>query len=295
MLGFNIKDLYVASFFVLVLIGAFFLEKAPQPEQIVDTRAEESSNEIFLAESLFAYDPNTEKVLFKKNEETVLPLASITKLMTAYVALSSLPKETVVTISKQSLMMPDDHGLLVDEKWQLSNIIEFMLLVSSNDAARSIRETYENIHSNSFIASMNVTAVELGMMKTIFYNESGLDAEETAGAYGTALDVAILLDAFSKKFPEALSGTGLESRKFTSLSGIVHNVENTNKDINTFPGRLGSKTGLTDIAGGNLAFIFDRGILSPVVAVVLGSTKDGRFADMHLLVESIMEKELAPF
>lgn len=69
-----------------------------------------------------------------------------------------------------------------------------------------------------------------------------------------------------------------------SLDGAVHNLENTNKFVETFPGIVASKTGTTDLAGGNFALIFDAGPMRPIAVVVLGSTPDERFSDAEQLI-----------
>lgn len=291
MYEYNTKDLKIVSVIFVVLAILFFIGHMNN-EPTTDGKAVFQSISVtandFTGNSLYAYDTTTDEVLFAQNENEILPLASITKLMTAYVALKSLPQDTIVTISSSAISMTDDHGLLVDEKWLLEDIAKFTLLVSSNDGARAIREKFESTLPNSFVASMNAYAKVLGMNNTTFYNESGLDEGVLAGSYGTASDVAILLEAFSNEYPQILATTAMKNVSLTSLSGVTHNIENTNESIYTYPGRLGSKTGLTNIAGGNLAFIFDRGVLSPTIVVVLGSTKEGRFEDMHVLINAIL-------
>ena len=72
----------------------------------------------------------------------------------------------------------------------------------------------------------------------------------------------------------------------TDVHGFTHNVENTNTSAAAIPGLIGSKTGFTDLAGGNLAVVFDVGLSRPVIAVVLGSTKETRFTDIEQLVNA---------
>ena len=77
-----------------------------------------------------------------------------------------------------------------------------------------------------------------------------------------------------------------EEVDFVSLSGFVHRVPNTNILTNSFVNIIASKTGLTRLAGGNLAIVFDADLGRPVVAVVLGSTEEGRFTDMKQLISA---------
>jgi D-alanyl-D-alanine carboxypeptidase len=148
---------------------------------------------------------------------------------------------------------------------------------------------------------MNAKAEELGLTQMQFYNESGLDIESstsgdlpqngssarasaTAGGYGSAHDVASLFSKLWRKYPAAVEITAMPAARIVSQDNIVHVLPNTDGAIGKFSGLIASKTGYTTLAGGTLAIIFDRGISDPVVAVVLGSSQQGRFDDMAKLV-----------
>ena len=72
------------------------------------------------------------------------------------------------------------------------------------------------------------------------------------------------------------------------LDGTLHTLQNTNQIIDVVPNPLLSKTGFTDLAGGNLVIVFDAGINHPVAIVVLGSTKEERFTDVRALVNETL-------
>ena len=74
----------------------------------------------------------------------------------------------------------------------------------------------------------------------------------------------------------------------TSSSGRVRGIPNTNQTVQMFPGIEASKTGYTDLAGGNLAVIIDATLGHPVAIVVLGSTKEGRFEDVQILYKALL-------
>ena len=101
--------------------------------------------------------------------------------------------------------------------------------------------------------------------------------------------MAVLLAHLLIKNPELLDATRESDLLFRSLSNITHKGKNTNPLVATVPGVLASKTGYTDLAGGNLALAFDAGLGHPIVAVVLGSTYDGRFSDIRKLIVASME------
>ena len=250
-----------------------------------------------IGKSAFVYDVSTAKVLFKKNEFAQLPLASITKLMTALLATELVQRDSHITIRKEFLQEEGDSGLLSGESWRLKDLLDFSLMVSSNDGARSIASVVGalNLKSNDydlgrkdFIAKMNERAKELGLKETYFINESGLDENGLSGGYGSAIDVAKLMEYILTNRPEILEATKYQSVNINSLTKS-HLAINTNIDINQIPGLMASKTGYTDLAGGNLIVTFDASIGRPIIVVVLGSSEEGRFADVDTLVKASLE------
>ena len=108
-----------------------------------DSYDQETSLKIFgdvelKAKSAYVFDVVKNEVLFKKNEFVQLPLASITKLMTALTAVELLPENSRITIRKEFLREEGDTGLLSGESWRLKDLLDFSLTVSSNDGARSV-------------------------------------------------------------------------------------------------------------------------------------------------------------
>ena len=250
-----------------------------------------------IAKSAYVFDIKENKVLYKKNEFIQLPLASLTKLMMALTASRLFPVNSKVIIKKEFLSAEGDSGLFADESWRLSDLLDFSLMVSSNDGARSIAsvvgafdlKTEDYILGRrDFITKMNLLAKELDLKQTYFTNESGLDVGGVSGGYGSAIDVANLMKYILKNYPDILEATKYQSLEILSLTKI-HKAENTNIDINKIPNLIASKTGYTDMAGGNLAVAFDASIGRPVIVVVLGSSVDGRFNDVSALVKASLE------
>jgi D-alanyl-D-alanine carboxypeptidase len=136
---------------------------------------------------------------------------------------------------------------------------------------------------------MNSRAQELGLKSVLFYNDNGLDLDvdsENSGAYGNAEDVAKLVDYIIQKHPEILEPTKHSRMSIVSKNNIVHDIKNTNIIVENIPGVIGSKTGFTDLAQGNLTVAFSPGLSGPFVAVVLGSTYDDRFNDINRLISA---------
>lgn len=248
------------------------------------------------SKSAIVWDIEKEKIIFSKNGTAVYPLASVTKLMTAYTAQKHAPDILSVTIQNQDIALEGDQGLLLGEQWRLINLIDYGLVTSSNDAMSAIAAAVGSIndiqitHEDSkkkFISLMNTSAHELNLDTLNFNNESGLDDEErnVAGGYGSALDVSRLLGVMLREHPDSLFRTRDPYVSLSSINGFEHTGANTNLSTSRIPGLLASKTGFTDLAGGNLAIVFDAGLNRPVAVVVLGSSIEGRFRDIEKLVE----------
>jgi D-alanyl-D-alanine carboxypeptidase len=249
--------------------------------------------------SAFVWDSRNKKILYSKNEKEVMGIASITKLMTSIVALDIVPAFTTINITSKSLDTEGDSGLYANEKWRLRDLIQFSLTMSSNDGMSAIAESIGAYQSNSddkeladasFVSLMNQYAQKLQLTNTNFKNETGLDKNlDTVGAYSTAEDVAKLMDYAIKTQPIALEATNRENFGIRSLSGISHLALNTNEIVGKIPNLIASKTGYTDLAGGNLVVAFNTDLDNPIIVSVLGSSREGRFSDVLRLVEATNE------
>lgn len=273
----------------------------PEPIAIVDEQKVAGSTPFDLleldAKAVYVYDLFEKKVLYKKNEFAQLPLASLTKLMMAVTAVDLLPDDTEITIRKEFLQEDGDSGLLVSESWKMKDLLDFSLVVSSNDGARALasvigafnmEEKDYDLGRRDFITKMNEKAQELGLKYTYFVNETGLDIDEVSGGYGSAIDVAKLMEYMLANEPEILEATKFQNITVDSLN-TTHTGKNTNIDVGNIPGLIASKTGYTNMAGGNLAVAFDTSIGRPVIVVVLGSTIEGRFEDVSKIVKASFE------
>jgi D-alanyl-D-alanine carboxypeptidase (penicillin-binding protein 5/6) len=121
-------------------------------------------------------------------------------------------------------------------------------------------------------------------------NEHGLDrGENRVGAYGSAKDMVVLFEYILKNYPDLLEATKYSHLTFQDESGALYTANNTNVASDLIPSLIASKTGYTDLAGGNLVVAFDAGLNHPVIVSVLGSTRDDRFADTLTLVNATMK------
>jgi D-alanyl-D-alanine carboxypeptidase len=241
------------------------------------------------ARSAAVLDVQTGKILYSKESESQVPLASLTKIMTAITAYDSTSTETIVTIDPEDSKVESANGLIPGEKWQLGELIRYMLIVSSNDGASAIARTIGQDDKNLFVSMMNENANKLGLSNTFFLNESGLDVgNEVAGGYGSALDVARMLVYVAGRAPEIVNSTTYDKLKFVALDKKSYNAVNTNSYVASMPNAIASKTGTTDLAGGNLAVVFDSGLGRPIAVVVLGSTAEDRFVDVEKLIHATL-------
>ncbi len=254
------------------------------------------------AKSVFVWDVNDDRIIFAKHEHDKMPLASVTKMMVALVATELLPRDTKVTIAAEDIREEGDSGLRVGETWTLGELLDFTLVASSNDGASALAsvagahlfaadETVNRVQAKErFIARMNKRAAELGLTDTHFRNVTGLDlGSVTEGAYGSARDMAMLFEYVWKKHPELFSQTARSTMTVTSEDRVTHRVANTNEAVESLTGVIGSKTGFTELAGGNLVVVVDVGIDHPIVVAVLGSTRNGRFEDVAKLADGAVK------
>lgn len=287
---------------ILLIIFFVFTKYFPVQPQIkpIETVALTVFDALSLqAKAVYVYDMADQRELYSRNSNAQLPLASLTKIMMTVTTLSILPQNSIITIDANALKSEGNSGLMDNERFHLVDLIELTLLESSNDGASAIANSAgssgilpvsDNFGRGSFVDSMNILAGKLDMNQTYFLNPTGLD-ETTglSGAYGSAKDVANLFSYAISKYPEIFGVTTNENREFESVDLLKHKVKNTNTFVSKIPSLLASKTGYTDLAGGNLVIAFDAGVNHPIIVSVLGSTEKGRFEDAEKLVFASLE------
>jgi D-alanyl-D-alanine carboxypeptidase len=293
--------LIVVALIIVVRNDAIFLTQKTQTEVIV---SEPQKDTVFKdlkleAKSVYVYDVKNNKAIFDIEPETQLPLASITKLMVALAASEIIPEYLLIPIKGEDLLPEGDTGLKPGELWKRNRLIDMALVTSSNDAIHAIASVAgslmttnapdEDTERKAFVKYMNEIAQRLGLTQTYFLNGSGLDVSTgVSGSYGSAKDVAQLTAHILKEKPELLEATQYGSIAISSENSI-HLLSNTNKALPSIPHVLASKTGYTDLSGGNLVVAWNAGLDRPIIITVLGSSYDGRFEDMKNLVGATLE------
>lgn len=236
------------------------------------------------ANAYVVYDVVGKKVIASRNENKKLPLASLTKIMTGITALSMYEKDKKIIINSKNIVESLDLGLKSNQSWKLDELLKYTLVFSSNDGAQAIAENLGG--EDVFITNMNKVAIELNLdMK--FTNAAGLDLKGMVGGTGSALDVAKMMIVAQKLMPQILDSTTHTRVSAVSSSGTLNGIPNTNQIVDKFSGLEASKTGFTDMAGGNLALVVDVTLGRPVVIVILGSTKNERFTDAYKLYNAL--------
>lgn len=245
------------------------------------------------AEAVYVWDVIGQRALYEENPDRVLPLASITKLMTALVAYELVPDETPVTISRAAAAQQSGGSLTAGETFEVKELADFALISSYNSAAYTLASSVGELLGDGdamaqFIAAMNIQADELNLKTLEYKNPTGLDISTTeAGAVGSARDTSFLMEYILLNYPEILTPTVTEHTRLYNTAGDFHEAFNTNTILADIPNLLGSKTGYTDLAGGNLTIAFDAGFNRPIIVTVLGSTHSERFNDVKKIVAAV--------
>lgn len=241
------------------------------------------------AKAAIVYDLYTGEILYAKNADAQLPLASLTKLLTVYSALAKLSPDTPITIPSSAAFVEGAHTFNVGQTFSLSDLARLTLTASLNDGAYAIASATAERENRSQSEMLASAAVALNLSQTYAVNGSGLDENSAiSGGYGSAYDIARLAGALVDKAPDISSATTLDSAEAVSAGGTSFRVINTDPIVGTIPRLLLSKTGYTDLAGGNLVLVFDAGIGHPIAIVVLGSSLKSRFTDGTILVASVL-------
>ena len=207
------------------------------------------------------------RVLYEKNADERVPIASITKVMTLLLAFEAvhdgrLTMETPVPVSEHAYHMGGSQiWLEPGEHFTLDEMIKAICVSSANDAA--VAELVGGSEP-AFVEQMNARAASLGMEQTSFRNACGLDAE---GHLSTARDVAAMSRTILNTCPEVLHYTGIWT---DTLRGGATQLVNTNKLLRRYEGITGLKTGTTGGAGICISASATRNGLS-LIAVILGA------------------------
>lgn len=212
-----------------------------------------SANEILCpnAKSVYLVDAETNKVIYAKNEDLKLPMASMTKVMTLALIYDAIKENRVslntkITCSEHAKSMGGSQVYLeVGEVHELSEMLKCIAIASANDCAVAVSEAIYGSEAN-FVSYMNKKAKELGMTNTHYIDVTGLSDDNH---YTSAKDMAVISRYLINNHPEILELTNLKEAYFRENTDNPFWLVNTNKLIGKIEGVDGLKTGWTNKAG----------------------------------------------
>ncbi len=245
-----------------------------------------------VAESAILMDANTKTILYEKNAYTRQYPASITKLMTALLAIENLEPTNTITFSKEAIFgieRGSSHiGIDVDEQLTVDQALHGLLLMSANEVANGLAEAVAG-SQDTFAILMTNRSKELGAQDTHFMNAHGLHDENH---YTTAYDMALIASYLSDNeyFLDIMKDTTYEIPKTNKADETrhlyqQHKMLNAQRDASIFrEDVIGGKTGYTDQARQTLVTIAKQGDTT-LVAVVLKAEKDTIYSDTAQLLD----------
>ncbi len=238
------------------------------------------------ATAFYVYDFTDDVVLLQKEQMKPLPLASLSKILVARMALARLGLEKTYTIEQSDLDRYGDTGFRLGETYTVSNLITAALVPSSNDGTAALMHAM-GYRREEFAKVATARASELGFTSFSFQNSTGLDLDNNSPSnIGSAQDITHLLYTTWKKFPSVIERSTQVRTSITSVDGHVIEYDNTNVLAGTIPLLIASKTGYTQSAGGNLSVLWRTPDGKILGATLLGSSLEGRFSDMKRLIAS---------
>lgn len=242
------------------------------------------------AQGAVLIDGRSGRLLWGKNGDMPLAMASTTKIMTAILVLEEADGEEIVTVSKNAAHQPEVHmNLREGEQWRVGDLLSAMLLRSYNDAAVALAEHISG-SVEGFCEKMTEKAKEIGAEDTVFGSPNGLDSQLTEEEHhSTAYDMA-LIGAYAlqnEDFREIIAQAETEIADLTG--GHRCHVTNADRFLKEYEGALGIKTGYTNKAGHCFVGAAEQdGRL--LVSAVLGSGwgaegKERKWTDTKALME----------
>ncbi len=238
----------------------------PDPAQKVKKTSDPDLSSIS-AKSFLAFDLHTGETLLEKNPDSMLGIASLTKLITALAIYKNINLNEAAVISQKGILNTSPVlGLKAGDKVKVMDLFYAMLVGSANDAAQTLAEYAENKTGKKIAELMNREAEALGMSDSLFSNPLGFDS---ANNYSTASDLKKLITETQKL--SAFANVGRRNQySFISDSGVHYKIPATNRLLREIPNLYAIKTGFTERSGGSMATKIIIG-KSKIGLVVLGS------------------------
>ncbi len=224
------------------------------------------------AKAMFCVDCSTNEIILAQNTELALPIASITKLLTAMVALDCYTLEHILEVPSD-IMEVDKHrvGIRPGDRFTVSDLLHGMLIESGNDCAEVLARGYSRGGRDAFMALMNKKAAHLGVSSATFHTPSGLDARVTVGFkdgksldikrpnVATAEDVAIIArHAFKNTLIRSISSMKTYTMKTQNSNPKDYPLISNDRLLSRNLPVAGAKTGFTNLAGKCIVALFKK-------------------------------------
>ncbi len=299
----RVQRVFFASFFAVALVAVFFLANAQKIDSPVIPQEVSASNEVLPppvvvsetqaapavaiskpvviddgkihASAAFSTELESGRVLFSQNAQKKLPIASLTKLMTALVVLDQYDLGYPVTISAEAMAQEGSQGnLKAGQVLSVKDLLYILLMESSNRSAYALAQV---MGVDAFVAAMNVKAQSSGLLDTHFADSSGL----SLNSYSTAKDVAQLSGYLFTNYPLFREIIGLKEFNLYLPDGALHHKLVTTNQLLGQLDIVGGKTGWTAEARGCFMVIRQVG-QTHTINVILGA--EDRFLEMKKLI-----------
>jgi serine-type D-Ala-D-Ala carboxypeptidase (penicillin-binding protein 5/6) len=247
--------------------------KAPESTTTTLPTAQPAKEQVPEASSYVLVDVNTGNVLAGYKERLRLPPASLTKILTALIAVTYLPTDARVLGTKVSWnAYPNTVGIEVGVAWPLDEVLQSLLVMSANDAAYAIAQRVSG-SLGAFAGVMERSAQQIGMQDSpVFHDPAGLDGTEgyDGGNLVSARDLAIA-GRDLLRVPELAHIVTEQQYHFVDPTGEAHWLPSMNETfLESYPGAIGIKTGFTDRAGDCLMAAATRGGRTMLAVVMNG-------------------------
>ena len=277
-------------FLAVLLFVCMFVGNTVYAEEIEEPRN-------LYAQSAVLMDAESGRILFEKNGQEVLAMASTTKIMTCILTLEKGNLEDIVKASELAASQPKVHlGMKVGEEFRLGDLLYSLMLESHNDSAVAIAEHIGG-SVEGFAKLMNAKAKELGCNQTYFITPNGLDETDQNGMHATtATELARIMSYCimeSPKKEEFLSITSMPSHSFNNVEGSrTFSCNNHNSFLSMMDGAISGKTGFTGKAGYCYVGALERDGRTFVVALLAcgwPNNKNYKWKDTMNLMEYAIE------
>lgn len=240
------------------------------------------------ATSAILVEANTGQILFSKDENKQIPIASLTKIMSVYLVMEAISNgeityETIVTASAKAHGVEGSSVYLnLGEEFTLREMLYAIEVRSANDATVAVAEAIAG-SQGEFVNRMNQKATELGMLDTYYRDCTGLT---DAGHYSTVKDLSIVTKALITQYPDIFQFSRTLEKDFRDKEHRDYQyMVNRNNLLNYYDGASGLKTGFTTAAGYCLVGTAQRGEISLITIVTGEPDNNHRVGEAAFLLD----------